>query len=267
MFKNLLKNLAFHRRPIRIAIARRLLRGLLSYEEKIVRNLCDYPTYTVYAYCIMRAARTAKGMGYSKISVLELGVAGGHGLIALEYFVSELTKEIDIEIEVYGFGMESGMPPPADFRDQGYKWGEGFFEMETDQLQARLKSAKLVLGDVADTCPTFASIYQPAPIACVLVDLDFYSSTMSAFKLFDSDQESYLPRVVCYFDDIDHDFIGELKAINDFNENHPEKKIAQIRGGISIWEHWRNNIYELHDFSHPRYSDPMYSDKDQHWLT
>ena len=69
----------------------------------------------------------------------------------------------------------------------------GLYEMDRGALQRRLKRAKLVIGDVRDTCANFLQEYQPAPIACH--DLDYYSSTRDALTLFDAGSRHFLPRV------------------------------------------------------------------------
>ena len=140
--------------------------------------------------------------------------------------------------------------------------------MDRDKLQDRLKFSKLVIGNVRETCSTFFEEYEPAPMGCVLFDLDYYSSTMDAFKIFDTDPSNYLPRVYCYFDDtVDmingglraiNEFVGVSKAINDFNHQSPDKKIAKIQGlavsrQVPTW--WNDQIYAFHDFSHPKYCD------------
>ena len=83
----------------------------------------------------------------------------------------------------------------------------------------------LCLGDIRYTVPTFVEKFVPAPIGFVAVDLDYYSSTVDALKVFDLPESYMLPRVLCYFDDIvgeDHvlqnEFVGELLAIREFND-------------------------------------------------
>ena len=98
--------------------------------------------------------------------------------------------------------------------------------MDVDTLRKKLTRAKLVLGDVAETRKSFFHEFNPAPIGAILHDLDFYSSTHEALKLFDVDAKYFLPRVFMYFDDIKgnntwlaSEYTGELLAINEFNEH------------------------------------------------
>ena len=41
---------------------------------------------------------------------MELGVAGGNGIIALEKYVENIKKLINIEINIYGFDTGEGLP-------------------------------------------------------------------------------------------------------------------------------------------------------------
>ena len=55
--------------------------------------------------------------------------------------------------------------------------------MDRQILEGKLKRAKLVLGDVSDTCSMFFKDYNPAPIGAIFYDLDYYSSTKAALTL------------------------------------------------------------------------------------
>ena len=187
----------------------------------------------------------------------ESGVAGGTGLVSLEFHAQELSKEFDIAFEIYGFGLETGLPQSHDFRDTPFAWNTGFYEMDVGKLRRNLKVAQLVLGDVKDTVPTFFAQYDPAPLACVIFDLDYYTSTAEALRVFNGHPTRYLPRVCCYIDDIQTDYVGPLLAIHEFNAEHEDKKISR-RFGLEISHWWSEKIFEFHDFRHPRYNEPAY---------
>src|SRR3954466_15984634 len=70
-----------------------------------------------YVWGVMQAARLAVVLGLTSISVLELGVAGGNGLLSLEDIVERIKQEYELDIETYGFDMGKGLPKPADHRD------------------------------------------------------------------------------------------------------------------------------------------------------
>lgn len=234
----------------------------IPYTTRLEYDAVSRPSY---GFCIYNAALLAVSLGYPKISVIEFGVAGGNGLVNIEWHVQQIKKVLEIDIEVYGFDLETGLPRTDDYRDMPYMWAEGFFRMDRKKLEARLGFAKLVIGDIRDTCSTFVDDFDPAPLGCAFFDLDYYSSTVEAFKIFDSGPDRYLPRVYCYFDDIfsggqraNNEFVGELKAISEFNDNNSGKKIASISGLVTarkVPAYWNQAIYAFHDFEHPRYCD------------
>jgi hypothetical protein len=192
---------------------------------------------TWLAYGLLHAALEAKALGIPAISAVEFGVAGGNGLVLLEQYAEHVERATSIRCHVIGFDGGDGMPEPIDHRDLPYIWQPGFFRMDIDLLKKRLRRAQLILGNVAHTVPEFNARGDAPPIGFVSFDLDFYWSTMEAFRLFDQAPEGLLPRVFCYFDDCIGDdwelhsqFAGELLAIGNFNDQHPSRKIAPIYG-------------------------------------
>jgi hypothetical protein len=216
-----------------------------------------------YGYIVYQAADLARRLGEKRISVLEFGVAGGRGLLALEDHARRVSAITGVEIEVYGFDTGEGLPPPVDYRDLPYIWQAAHFRMDVPALQAKLERAKLVLGLVSDTVKTFAETFNPAPIGAISFDLDYYSSTVDAFGIFEIDAKYRLPRVMVYFDDIVSSDLGHVGpgvgvplAINEFNAasktrvlsplNHLEYKYAPSRA-------WHRLIYSFADFRHPQH--------------
>ncbi|HEY4338385.1 MAG TPA: hypothetical protein VGM97_00385 [Steroidobacteraceae bacterium] len=216
-----------------------------------------------YAYGVFAAADLAKRLGLSAISVIEFGVAGGNGLVALEQIAKLTAAHFGITIAVYGFDAGTGMPAPQDYRDLPHVWDQGFYKMNEAALRARLSSAQLFIGNVAQTIPAFAAQSHP-PIGFVSFDLDYYSSTKAALTLFDAPPESRLPRVYGYMDDIiwpeyacHNEYIGELLAIREFNAEHAHLKLCKLHLLRHMRRHafpWNDQIYVLHDFLHPLYA-------------
>lgn len=257
-----LKGLIHDPYPLR-SIALRFVQkfNLGSYPYRLHNGIVERPHY---GYCLFNGAQLAKKLGLTRISVLEFGVAGGRGLLNLEYHAREIAREVEIEIEIYGFDTGRGLPKPLDYRDLPYHWNEGFYTMNVEELQSRLAKAKLVLGDIRETAQNFFTEYDPAPIAAVMHDLDFYSSTAVALKMFEAPERYFLPRVFCYFDDIVgsetelyNDYTGERLAINEFNRTHDAKKLAVAYQFLAhrIRQTWHNQIFIYHDFGHSRYND------------
>ena len=216
-----------------------------------------------YAFGIYSAADLAAKLNIPVISVIEFGVAGGRGLLAMEHIAAEVSRTLGVGIEVYGFDIGSGMPTPLDFRDLPHVWDKGFYAMDQGALEALLKQAKLIVGDVAKTVPEFARTHLTAPVGFVAFDLDYYSSTKAALQIFDGGPESHLPRVFCYFDDViwpesacHNEYMGELCALREFNEEHARMKVTPIHMFAYTRPHpaaWNEQTYVLHDYQHPLY--------------
>jgi hypothetical protein len=230
-----------------------------SYGQRIAYDLFPKPPY---AFGLYHAAQLARSLGVPQISAIEFGVGGGGGLIALEQVADATSHQFKLDISVYGFDSGKGLPRPAGYKDHPYLFSEGFYTMDVDKLQSRLRKAKLILGAIEDTVPEFLS-KPAAPIGFISFDLDYYSSTMSAFGIFEGASHTRLPRVFCYFDDVlqpdwaaYNEFAGELLAIEDFNKSHESRKMAKMRG-IALQRPfpapWNEQMHVLHDFTHPEY--------------
>lgn len=214
-----------------------------------------------YYFAARLAGKQAERLGYDKVSLIEFGVAGGRGLVALEELVEDLEEEFDISYEIYGFDLGSGIPSPESYKDSPYFWDRGHYEMDVELLQSKLNRAELVLGDVENTVPEFIPKYNPAPVGGIYVDLDYYSSTKNALKILDVDGEYISPRVPMYFDDVMGGSslrmtvpqIGEEKTIEEYNESANQDCIGKlkledneiIRGGRQ---------YAYHRFNHDLYN-------------
>jgi hypothetical protein len=182
----------------------------------------------------------------------------------LEYFAQSIGKKLGIEIEVYGFDTAAGLPKiEDDYRDMPFCWQQGSMKMDFEALSKRLKKAKLVIGDIKDTGLSFFETYKPAPIAAVSFDMDLYSSTAAALKIFEGSDTYLLPRVFSYFDDIFvgedgliSDWTGERLAIKEFNEKDTMKKISPMYWLIQNPHITRayNMIYVFHKFNHKDYN-------------
>jgi hypothetical protein len=220
-----------------------------------------------YVWGVLRSAMIAKALGMERMSAIELGVAGGNGLVALETAAEEAESLLGIGIDVFGFDSGSGMPAPVDHRDAPFSVREGQFDIDTDKLRSRLGRAELVLGDVAETVPEFLK-GKPAPVGFVSFDIDYYSSTMNALELFKADTDRLLPRVICYFQGILWHpwtaFNGQRAAIKEFNADQGQRKISPVYGlkySLPSSEYrrpWPEMMYVVEVFDHELY------DADQH---
>ena len=216
-----------------------------------------------YIWGMLQAAHLAEALGIPRISVVEFGVAGGNGLVALERIAAQLEPVFKVAIDVIGFDTGAGLPPPQDYRDIPNLCDAGDYRMDVDVLRARLQRARLILGPIARTVPEFLAT-EAAPVGFVSIDVDYYSSTVDSLRLFEGAHGRVLPRVMCYLDDIlgftHSEFTGELLAVREFNDRHPARKISALPGlryfleGDLRFEAWTERLFFAHFFEHPLYA-------------
>lgn len=215
-----------------------------------------------YTWGVLQGANLAKALGIGHISVIEFGVAGGNGLLSLERIAQKVEALFEMSIDVFGFDTGVGLPKPVDYRDLPNLYAESDFKMDPEKLTQLLQKAHVVLGPVEDTLVAFINA-RPAPMAFIAFDLDYYTSTIQAFKLLETDSALLLPRIHCYFDDIlgftFSDYTGERLAIAEFNASHSARKISPIYGlryflpGAYAHQAWSEAFYLAHIFDHPLY--------------
>ena len=132
--------------------------------------------------------------------------------------------------------------------------------MDRDRLiDALPTNARVILGDLAATIDEFASsLDASAPLGFATLDVDFYSSSKHALRLFDGPAQGYFPYVSVYVDDIamptSNRFGGELLAIEEFNAEHELRKLDVDRALINtrVFKHaeWLSHMYKLHVLDH-----------------
>jgi hypothetical protein len=96
--------------------------------------------------CRLRYSHGSSGIRV--FHALNLASRAVRGLVAMERHAEVVHAETGVEVVVFGFDTGKGMPAPQDYRDMPYLWQSGYFAMDVPKLRARLKSARLVLGDV-----------------------------------------------------------------------------------------------------------------------
>jgi hypothetical protein len=213
-----------------------------------------------YAFAILFAADRAKEFGNTGVTIVELGVAAGAGLINMRKIADQAAKATGIDIRVAGFDTGTGMPPPQDYRDYPEAYRQGDFPMDVDRLRNALPSnAELVLGDITKTIPTFLENMSPDhPIGFVAVDVDYYSSAKQALTIFRGAPHKYLPRVAVHLDDIGDEFCnawtGELLAVDEFNRESEWRKIAPfpMLRSRRVFKNarWIDHLYIAHIHDH-----------------
>lgn len=244
-----------------------------TYEWKCSAFQCIYDrspagVYQAYLWGVLEGASLARALRYPRISVIEFGVAGGRGLLALEEIAVQVENLVGLPIDVYGFDTGTGLPAPTDYRDVPYMWDEGFFPMDKEKLLPQLKRAQLKLGLIQKTIQDFIASHF-SPVAFISFDFDLYTGTRHALSLLETTPNRLIPRVSCYFDDIMgygyNEFTGERLAINEFNATHALQKVTPHHG-LKWFVPWRNRddrwvemMYLAHIFDHPQYGAPARS--------
>jgi hypothetical protein len=232
------------------------------FAARLTQIVSELNTHPHYAWGSLHGISLAKALGLDRISVLEFGVAGGKGLIALEKIAMKLEQMYGVTIDVYGFDSGGGLPKARDYRDLPNLWSEGYYSMDPEKVQSYLRKAQLIIGDVSDTVPKFVRS-KPSPVAFIAFDLDLYSSTTAALRIFEAAPSVLLPRIHCYFDDINAftagEHNGERLAIHEFNQSHEMRKVSHTYGlryfipEPFAREMWVDMMFMAHIFDHPLY--------------
>ncbi len=220
--------------PFRIA-AKAILSVLpVSVPTRSLWGLSERPAYLLG---VLTAAEEARAQGVPEISVVEFGVAGGSGLVALQHEAAEVERHTGIKIKVFGFDMgPEGLPSfIGDYRDHPDVWKPGDYPMDHAALRNRLtQRSQLLLGNVKETVPRFFREFAPPPLGFISIDVDLYSSARDALQILCMPETKMLRRVPVYFDDIgfifNHRFAGEFLAIEEFNRDNENCKIDQWHG-------------------------------------
>lgn len=205
-----------------------------------------------WSHPILLSIVQARCLGIEEISLMEFGVANGEGLEELCRVAEAFSERTEISFRVYGFD-RGGLPGPVDYRDHPEIWSQGDYKMkDPDRIRERLPDfCQLIMGDVAETVPPLleTEIFADCPIGFISIDLDFYSSTKDALKIFSGRADLYLPSVQMYFDDTEllitsSEWTGEGLAIKEFNDENEIRKIE--KKNIKY-----NRYYVAHILDHP----------------
>ena len=213
-----------------------------------------------YETILLESCKEAKKLGINNVSVLELGVAGGNGIIALEKYKKSIEKYLKIKIDIYGFDTGEGMPETNLKEDLVFVFKPGQFKIDKNLIAKKIKS-KIFYGDIKNTVSEFIKL-KPSKISCIFFDLDYYSSTKAFLDQINNLNEYLLPRVLCYFDDlhVPEKYISSINgvplAINEFNSTNTNYKLGASVDHILDFKFplAKSLVYILHDFNHPDYN-------------
>lgn len=239
----------------------------LTFDEiktLIRKDKLGYRPY--HALCLLYVILQAQKMNLNGITVIELGVARGEGVLNLCEISSIFAKATGINFSVYGFDTGTGLSEIVDYRDHPEIWSKSEFEMGNQQeLLGKVKSyepdikADIIFGNAKNTIPDFVGdvISTDSPIGFICVDLDLYSSTKPSLQLLTGNAELYLPAVLMYVDDTEslityNSRCGEKLAINEFNSDQDRRFIEKklVRRNFPRRQ-WHERIYVCHILDHP----------------
>jgi hypothetical protein len=233
-----------------------------SYKMKIA---CDLVVRQQYAFSLLKTAELALAQGLRSVTVIEFGVAAGAGLVNICEISRNITKLTGVDFEIFGFDSGRGMPPPRDHRDHPEVFSEGSFPLidRSALIRALPPNAKLILGDIEETLPSFIANLSPtSPVGFVVIDVDYYSSAKECLNVFIGAPDHYLPWTLVYLDDTGFEsanpWAGELLAVREFNDENEMRKIHLFTGlrHKRLFKHtsWFDQVYLLHVLDHARRS-------------
>ena len=182
-------------------------------------------------------------------------------MLHMERHAEQVEQMLGVKIEIYGFDTGEGLPAPEDYRDLPYHWEQGFYKWISKLCATVLSDPSWLLATSEQSIHSVRSIIRP--IAAISNDFDYYSSTIAANKLFDSDCKYMLPRIFCYFNDtigteveLYSDYTGQRAAIADFNASNTHRKITRpyYFEAKRSRAKWFSQIFIYHDFNHPLYN-------------
>lgn len=249
--------------PVR-AVKRVMIRRRGDFREMEAHGLVPRANY---AYGILRAADLARFLGKSRATVCEFGVATGNGLLNMVELAELVRARTGVEIRVVGLDTGEGLPAIDGYKDHPEIWSAGDFTMtnKEDLRQRVMGRAELIFGDIKDTVGDFvASLDGSAPLGFISVDVDIYSGAKSALSSLAGKAELYAPAVSIYCDDVRFFFAnrwcGELRAIAEFNDENPLRKIDRDRSlpghRPSLNEGWYSSMFVCHVLDHEVRTSP-----------
>lgn len=214
------------------------------------------------AFCLLKAAEFAKGIGAKSITAIEFGVASGAGLLNICEISKNVTRETGVNFNIFGFDTGQGMPAPHDYRDLPetlIKEGDFLMFDQEKLIKALPDNAKLIIGDIKETVPKFVkTLSEDSPIGFISVDVDYYWPAKECLKVLLGEPEKYLPTTLVYLDDIgfpsSNPWVGELLAVNEFNEENNLRKIYPYPflrpQRIFKQPRWIEQIFLMHTLDH-----------------
>ena len=235
---------------------------ILGYEKPLRVALLKYLSLKFkqfrphYETILLETCLEAIKLGYKEVTVLELGVAGGNGIISLEKYKKKIETLYNLKINVYGFDSGKGIPFSNSEFDLPFHWKQGDFKTNQKKLE-QITTSKIIYGDIKDSVDEFIKC-EPKNIIAIFFDMDLYTSTKNFLNQIDKLQGYLCPRVYCYFDDIFNPnhwinkHVGEQLAIEEFNSEKKNLKIGLAPDSINDFKFplAKGQLFMLNHFNH-----------------
>ena len=99
---------------------------VIGYEKPLRVAILKYFTIKFrqfrphYETIMLESVIEAKKLNYDEITFIELGVAGGNGIVALEKYKTKIQKIYNIKIKIFGFDYGEGLPNSENTFDLKY---------------------------------------------------------------------------------------------------------------------------------------------------
>src|SRR6185437_9708208 len=123
-----------------------------------------------YVYGMLHAADVAKYFGKQRVTIVEFGVASGHGLLNMVSNAPLIEKETGVSLRIVGFDTGRGLLSVSGYKDHPELWNPGDFATEDrDAFMRRLGNrAEIIWGDIADTVmPFLETVNSSAPLGFI----------------------------------------------------------------------------------------------------
>jgi hypothetical protein len=219
-----------------------------------------------YAFGMLKATELARERGLARVTVVELGVGSGTGLLNLISIGRALERSTGVSFDIVGFDSGRGLPAPRDYRDHPEAYREGWYPIAEERLRRALGGdARLIIGPLEQTVAPFVStLSAAAPVGFVSLDVDQYFSARAGLEVLAGPPEAYFPYLPVYVDDMmlpsHNSRAGELLALEEFNREHPMRAIDRDRSLVHrrIFKKamWLDQMFALHVLDHPERGTP-----------
>jgi len=117
---------------------------VLGYEKPLRVALLKYFSLKYklfrphYETMLLESCTEAKKLAYNEVSILELGIAGGNGILSLEKYKKNIENITDVKINIYGLDSGEGMPTSDNKADAIFLTKEGSYKIDKKKNRSKI---------------------------------------------------------------------------------------------------------------------------------